>query len=155
MLVPVVAYDRQPKSMDTYRDPFPDIPPISSFPSRKEWEAAVWKKVLARIHGAPSADALDDLLRILTHSSERRRITARAATMARLAQGISYRKIGNELWLSSQTINVIRKGLSERALKSYRSQPRNKKSYSPDHQTTRRTHGRYRRTKYGKIRIPY
>jgi Trp operon repressor len=140
--------------MDTRHIPLTDIPPISSFSSRKEWEAAIWKKLLAQIHNEPSADAVGGTLHILTNPSERHYIVMRAAVMACLKHGMSYRQIGDELWTSPQTISTIKKSVSERELKSYRARPRNKKTYSLERPTARWTHKHYRRTKYGKIRTP-
>jgi predicted transcriptional regulator len=43
----------------------------------------------------------------------------RAAALDRLSTGKSYSEIGEELWLSPQTVSGIKKAASEKSYKSY------------------------------------
>src|SRR3989344_1103039 len=99
--------DRSTSAMP--KKPFINIPPIDAYTSRKEWEGACWKKIL---------ESKDELGLIIT-SFERRNIVLRAAAIDRLFSGKSYRKIGEELWLSPQTISGIQKALKENGYKSH------------------------------------
>ena len=82
----------------------------------------------------------------------------RAAAMEGLAAGKSYRKIGEELWLSPQTISGIKKSLNEKAYRSYleRSKKERKKRIygSGTKPLPSRPSGRRVRTKYGVLYIP-
>ena len=127
------------------------IPPIDNYHSRQEWEIACWRKILES----------KELLSLLVTSHERRNLVRRAAAIDRLISGKSYRKIGNELWLSPQTISAIKKAINERAYRSYleRSQKeRKKRKYSSDPVSAKsraKPRGRPIRTKYGTIYMPY
>ena len=123
------------------------MPPIGDYSSRKEWEAACWKKIVES----------EELLRLLVTSHERHDIVMRAAAIDGLTSGKSYRKIAEELWLSSQTISGIKKALDEKAYKSYleRSKKgRKKRRYSFIETPRRKPKGRPIRTKYGVLYIP-
>lgn len=124
------------------------MPKIENYSSRAEWEKACWRKIMA------SKDLLDTLIA----SSERHDLVMRAAAIDALASGKSYREIGKELWLSPQTISVIRKALTENNYRSYSERgkkERKKKIYSysaePRH---RKSRGTPRKTKYGVVYIP-
>ncbi|MFH0806480.1 MAG: Trp family transcriptional regulator [Candidatus Brennerbacteria bacterium] len=124
------------------------IPSIGNYSSRAAWEAACWRK-LAGSHA---------LLDLFTTASERRDIVMRAAALDLLLAGRSYRTIGDELWVSPQTISGIKKGFKEKGYRSYlvRSKTeRKKKQYaSLYHPRSPRPLGMSRRTKYGTIYIP-
>ncbi|OGY99518.1 MAG: hypothetical protein A2945_01520 [Candidatus Liptonbacteria bacterium RIFCSPLOWO2_01_FULL_52_25] len=83
--------------------------PLGDYTSRKEWEDACWKKIVES----------EELLQLLITSHERHDIVMRAAAIDGLASGKSYRKIAEELWLSSQTISGIKKAMDEKAYRSY------------------------------------
>jgi Trp operon repressor len=127
------------------------IPSINNYHSRQEWETACWRKILES----------KELLSLLITSHERRDLVNRAAAIDRIISGKSYQEIGEELWLSPQTISVIKKAISERAYRSYLERShkeRRKKKYSPNSIPTRskaRLRGRPQRTKYGTIYMPY
>ena len=121
---------------------------INNFNSRKEWQSACWKKILKS----------ESLLTLLTTPHERNDLVMRAAVMSGINSGKSYRKISEELWVSSQTISVIKKAVNEKAYRSYLGRnERKKKEYSVDHRPVHRKwpEGRPRRTKYGTIYMPY
>ena len=128
---------------------FPRIPKVSEYTSRKEWEQAVWDMLVSnKAKGA-------DLFLTLFTPFERRAMVHRIAAVDRIASGVSYREIGNELWLSPQTISAIKKAISEKKYRSYweRSKTERKAkvySESPSDKERRRTYGKRRwKTKYG------
>ena len=124
------------------------LPRLGKYASRKEWEVACWKRLLR----SPGR-----FYQIMT-SYERHDIVMRAAVAHLLSLDLSYRDIGRELWLSPQTISVVKKGLLERGYRSYAVREkveRKKRVYSVDH---RRPHrkipmGQSHRTKYGTIHL--
>ncbi len=124
------------------------IPPVSNYPSRKEWEDACWEKILTS----------KDLLQLLITSHERHDLVMRAAALDRLFLGKSYKQIGEELWLSSQTVSGIKKAAFGNTYKSYlerSKKERKKKIYSSNTKIRKlRPSGTPRRTKYGTIYIP-
>lgn len=85
------------------------MPPVDQYPSRKEWEAASWKRLIC---------ATAKLEPLLT-TGERRALVMRAAALERLAAGVSYRRIADELWLSPQTISALKKSVREQGYRSY------------------------------------
>lgn len=128
---------------------FDRIPKLKDYPSRKEWEGAVWQIILKS----------EELLQLLITENERQDLVMRAAAAAGIASGKSYRKIGDELWLSPQTISVIKKALNEKVYKSYAERSKKeckKKVWSPNKNSEPRKSrplGIPRRTKYGRIYI--
>lgn len=124
------------------------MPAIGNYHSRAEWEDACWRKI----------SVSKDLLELLATSYERHNLIMRAAVIDALASGKTYRQIGNELWLSPQTISGIKKALVEKNYRSYlerSKKERKKKIYS--HNTGRRRFkegGTRHRTKYGIVHIP-
>ena len=98
------------------------------------------------------------VLDLLITSSERHDLILRAAAVDRISSGVSYRKIGEELWVSPQTISGIKKALKENNYRSYldRSKTeRKKKKYSPRFSSGHkpRPSGKRMRTKYGSVYI--
>ena len=124
------------------------LPSVSDYHSRKEWENACWQKILKS----------GDFLGLLVTPYERRNLVLRAAVIDRLRSGKSYRRIGEELWLSSQTISVIKKTISGDGYQSYRQRgktERQKRKYSSFLRPTKiKPRGRPRRTKYGTVYLP-
>lgn len=124
------------------------IPPMSDHSSRAAWEASCWEKITKD----------PTLLNLFTTHSERHDIVMRVAALDRLLAGKSYREIGDELWLSPQTISSIKKAFKEKRYRSYlvRSKTeRKKKQYDPIRPPRPpRPLGMRRRTKYGTIYIP-
>lgn len=123
------------------------LPPLSRFSSRKQWEEACWEVI------SKSKKFLD----IMTTPYERRNIVLRAAVLNCINSGKRYRQIGEELWLSPQTISSIKKSLGESRYKSYRERgksERKRKIYSKnDIQKKGRPSGRPVRTKYGTLYV--
>jgi len=123
------------------------LPPVHSYPSRKEWERACWRKLLKS----------KNLIALLVTNNERRNLVMRAAVTERINAGKRYRQIAEELWLSPQTISSIRKALRENTYRSYRERgktERKKRVYSPDTVSRKKLHGRPVRTKYGIVYLP-
>ncbi len=124
------------------------MPVIGDYHSRAEWETVCWQKILAS----------KDMLELLITSHERHNLIMRAAAVCALNSGKSYRQIGKELWLSSQTISGIKKALTENNYRSYleRSKKERKKKV-PSHMTKTwqyKPKGTPRRTKYGILYMP-
>lgn len=124
------------------------MPPIHQYSSRKEWEIAYWKNILQS----------KDLLDRLTTPHERHLLIMRAAVLDRIDVGKSYRKIGEELWISSQTVSGIKKTLGGNRYQSYRQQSKTKikkKTYSSNtYGSARRKNGKPVKTKYGTVYLP-
>ena len=121
------------------------LPKISAYPSRKVWVEACWQKLLH----------YKDWLNQIITPYELYNIVMRTAVAHRLQTGISYRDIGRELWLSPQTISVIKKSLGEKGYRSYAERgktERRKKVYSVDHSMRpHRRLGAPHKTKYGTV----
>lgn len=125
------------------------LPPIHNYTSRKEWETACWDTI----------SKSKELLQLLITSYERHHLIMRAAALEGLGVGKSYRQIGRELWLSPQTISVIKKAISEKNYRSYlerSKKERKKKKYGSKIISVKSTRprGTPRRTKYGTIYLP-
>ncbi len=130
--------------MDKKRE---NLPPVDHYQSRKEWEEACWKKI----------QKSGELLELLVTPYERHNLVLRVAVMDRIKSGKSYRQIGEELWLSSQTISGIKKAMDRNKYRSYRERgktERKKRIYS-SHTSKKKPYRRYRRTKYGKVYLHY
>lgn len=126
-----------------------DLPLVSSYPSRKDWELACWRKILKS----------EGLLQLLITPHERHDLVMRAAALEGLAAGRSYKTIGEALWLSPQTISGVKKALNEKSYLSYlerSKKERKKRKYSESVSPKKpRPRGRPRRTKYGVVYLPY
>jgi len=127
-----------------------NLPSINECSSRKEWENACWRKIIKS----------EELLELLVTFHERHDLVMRAATLKELALGKGPRQISRELFISSQTINVIKKAMAENNYKSYlerSKKERKKKVYSIDRRSMRRKwpKGRPKRTKFGTIYVNY
>ena len=124
------------------------LPPVNHYSSRKEWEEVCWRKIL---------NSRDFLVSLIT-PYERRNFVLRAAVMDRIRSGKSYRQIGEELWLSSQTISIIKKAINGNGYQSYRQRgktERRKTKYSSFSRPAKiKPQGRPVRTKYGIIHLP-
>ncbi len=124
------------------------IPPISRYPSRKEWEIAVWEMIMR----SPGA------FRVVITPSERHDFVMRVAVIEGIRSGKSYREIGDELWCSPQTISGIKKALREEHYRSYWERgktERKKKVYSKNsfHGTMREPRRRARGPYTGSIQL--
>ena len=125
----------------------PAMPILSDYSSRAEWEKACWRKL----------SASKDILDIISTSSERHDLVMRAAAIESIVSGKSYREIGKELWLSSQTISSIKKALTGNNYRSYSERSkkeRKKRVYSSSKTRKYGPKGRPRRTKYGIVYMP-
>ncbi|KKU91719.1 MAG: hypothetical protein UY23_C0001G0325 [Candidatus Jorgensenbacteria bacterium GW2011_GWA1_48_11] len=125
------------------------LPSVDKFSSRKEWEDVCSRIILN----------YPDLLRLLMTTHERRVLVVRVAALQAIAAGKNYRQIGQELWLSPQTISGIGKAIKERSYRSYLERSKNerkKRIYSDGSVVSKseRRGGLRRRTKYGTIYLP-
>ena len=100
-----------------------------------------------------------ELLDLLATSYEKHNFVIRAAVMERIDNGKQLKKISEELNVSPQTINSIKRVLREDGYKSYRQRgkvERQKKIYSPLRPSRKpRPAGRAVRTKYGTIYVDF
>ena len=124
-----------------------ELPLVSHYSSRKEWESACWNKILKS----------RKLLALLVTPYERHNLVLRAVALERIQSGKKYRQIAEELWLSPQTVSAIKKVMLENGYRSYRQRgkiERKKKMYGSSVTSTqkkKRLPGRPVRTKYGTI----
>jgi hypothetical protein len=139
---------------------FESLPSHKNFATRKEWEAALWRAVIAQClkDGAGSQGVFS----LITSPGERRIIARRAAAIGLLSSGSTYREVGRELWLSPQTISSLTRGLKTRQYESSwqkTKQKRTSKNGSHANQNQNKNKKakfqRYRRTKYGKVPMPF
>jgi len=87
------------------------VPSASKFESRKKWEAAVWKQIVDGLVNTNSTQDLEQALDILLTSHEKQQIVKRASAISLLRQGKTYKEIGEMLWMSPQTVSVIKKSM--------------------------------------------
>lgn len=124
------------------------IPPVKGYLSRNEWETACWQKV----------SASKKLIKLLCTAHERHQFILRVAILERLQVGKSYKEIGEELFVSPQTISTIKKVLDGKLYESYseRSKKERKtKEYSSYNSSKKKKTGKLIRTKYGTKRITH
>ena len=143
---------------DMKRFLFPRIPSVSEYSSRANWEKAVWEIFEAYFKKEKELN----IFSILLTSDERHMVANRIAAVDRILSGASYRKIGEELWLSSQTISSIKKALKDEKYRSYYERgktERKVRKYSPrpiSSEEKARQEGKRRwRTKFGTRYITY
>lgn len=125
------------------------LPLLKDCSSRKEWEEKSWHKILEH----------KKLLQLIITSHEQRDIVMRAAIMEGLTSGKGQRELGRELFVSLQTINVVKKAMAENNYRSYlerSKKERKKRKYSSSSLGTKiKRRGRPVRTKYGIVHMPY
>ncbi len=125
------------------------ITPIDDYPSRQEWENSCWQKLLNS----------KELLQLLVTSYEQHNLVGRAAAIAGLASGKSYRQISKDFFLSLQTVSGAKKAVMESNYRSYlerSKKERKRKEFSPSSLVLAkpRHRGRPVRTKYGTLHLP-
>lgn len=89
----------------------------------------VWDELLDKLSNTKSKKELKRALESLVSEYEKRTILRRLAVNALVQRGKSYKKIGEILWISPQTISAIKKNSFNfaTAYKSYRFSPRKSK----------------------------
>ncbi len=127
-----------------------NLPSADKYSSRKEWENVCWCEIIKS----------EEMLELLATSHERHDLVMRAAVLKELLAGKGPRQISRELFVSFQTIEVVKKSMNENNYRSYlerSKKERKKKVYSVDRRPVRgkRPEGRPRRTKFGTIYMPY
>ena len=139
--------------------PFVAIPNVADHPSRKEWEDAAWRVLVEQLALVRRPEEFLSLFDILITSKERHILVQRATAIGRILSGRSYSEIGEELWLSSQTVSATKKALREYRYRSYRERgkiERKKRVSSRDHGSAERMRDpskRRIRTKYGTLYV--
>ena len=130
------------------------IPTRSEFTGTKqEWEQIAWTKVLDMITGK-TKNEIRLLLDSYLSPEEKKRILYRLATAQWLERGMSYRGIGKEIGVSTQTVNAVRKSKAEQRYKSDRERAKTERQHRPK-KSLSKNERRLRivaRTKYGVIR---
>ncbi|MDO8664862.1 MAG: Trp family transcriptional regulator [Candidatus Liptonbacteria bacterium] len=125
------------------------IPEREKYSSRKEWEEVLWQKI----------SESKELLSTLLTSYERRNLIVRAAILKGLSLGKGQRQLSRELSVSLQTINSVKKAITEKSYRSYSERgkkERKKREYSSSSFGTKiKRRGRPVRTKYGIVHMPY
>lgn len=125
---------------------FITIPPISKYNSRKEWESECWKNVVKDMISLQS----------FITSHERHNIIMRVAVSQMINSGRSYKEIGNELWISPQTISGTVKTIKGDKYQSYREQSKGKQVKNRAFPVPIRLLKRRRvRTKFGTTYVSY
>ncbi len=125
---------------------FSAIPPISKYNSRKEWESECWKNIVK--------DKIS--LQSFITSYECHNIIMRVAVSQMINSGKSYKEIGNELWISPQTISGIVKSINRDKYQSYREESNGKQVKSQVSSVPNRQIKRRRvRTKFGTTYVSY
>ncbi len=99
-------------------DIFSNLPLLTEFPTRVQWEAAVWEILAHRLTQIQSETELKKTIQLLMTGKERRTLTYRALAISRIHSRIGPREIERELWLTRQTISAIKNGLLENEYKS-------------------------------------
>ncbi|MEK7498950.1 MAG: Trp family transcriptional regulator [Patescibacteria group bacterium] len=143
--------------------PFPpkpnfQIPHVKKYKSHSLWSDAAWNALLSYLTSFQNKDALKLFIEIITTPDERAMITRRAAIIERVLNKIHYRAICEELRITPQTLNSLKKALSEKQYRSYRERgktERTKRTYSPLPEKTKRKSIQKRRTKFGTISMPF
>lgn len=102
------------------------LPLLTDFPTRQQWEAAVWEILTNRLAQVSTGEDVRQILGFLISPTHRRSILYRALTASRLASGIGTREISRELWITRQTIGAIKHSLAERSYQSARTVQHNR-----------------------------
>lgn len=85
---------------------------LKDFSSRKEWEEFLWEEVLGFILESKDKSGLKQKLESLFSKHERSLALRRLTAILLLKEGLSYRKIGEILWVAPATISTIKKSFS-------------------------------------------
>jgi len=76
-----------------------------------KWLKNLWDKLLDKLVSVKSKKDLKQILESLLSEDEKKMILRRLAVIALVRSGKSYRKIGEILWTSPQTISTIKKNI--------------------------------------------
>jgi Trp operon repressor len=130
----------------------PEIPPVSSFNTRKEWEAAMRRAMDLYFLKSPAKAAR--LFLILTTPQERRDFMLRMAIADRLIKGMSYRHINYEIGVYGQKISEVKKAADKMKYVGYYERSKTERKKKPVFKSFKTESGSMRRphqTKYGKV----
>jgi Trp operon repressor len=141
---------------------FQKLPSAKNYTSKNQWQSAAWLILVKELHNLKSLNEVNEILNLIVSPQDKKRITLRAKAINRLEEKISYRKINEELGVSLQTLNNIKKSLQEPEYKGYWQRERKEKEQIKQKEKWQKRQARkpfspkrYRRTKYGRIRINY
>ncbi len=82
--------------------------------SAEEWQEALWDKLIDELSKLKTKQELKNVIEKLISDYERKFILRRLATATLVRQGISYKEIGETLWISPSTISAIKKNILSR-----------------------------------------
>ncbi len=134
------------------------MPRVADYPSRSVWEEAAWHALITYFATLQKPKDIDAMLRILITSHERSLFMRRMTAINRILEKKTYQEIGEELFLTAQTVSTIKKALRSEHYRSYHERSkteRKKRIYSPIKSSPFKKDPslRTRRTKYGTIKI--
>ena len=82
----------------------------------EKWQEQLWKKLLYRIAQVHSKEVVEYILKKLLSDHEKRILLKRLAVIALIKSGRSYREISEILWLSPNTVSMIKKNFFDSTL---------------------------------------
>ena len=145
------------KKLKSYADLFYALPHPSAFSPRRAWDEAAWNALVARLHRSASPLLFKEALTTLMTALERARVVRRAAALSLFLEGLSYRAIGRELWITPDTVSAIKKAAHKRQYTSRWPRTRKlqeeklRKAAEKEWERRNAPTGYYRRTKYGRL----
>ena len=77
----------------------------------EEWQETLWNNLLEKLVKLESKNELQKVLEGLLAEDEKKMILRRLAAAVLIREGVSYRKIGEMLWISPATISSIKKNM--------------------------------------------
>ncbi|OGY63592.1 MAG: hypothetical protein A3I24_01460 [Candidatus Harrisonbacteria bacterium RIFCSPLOWO2_02_FULL_41_13b] len=82
----------------------------------EKWQEQLWKKLLYRLSQTRSKEAVEYILTKLLSNHEKRILLKRLAVMTLIKSRRSYREISEILWLSPNTVSMIKKNFFDSTL---------------------------------------
>lgn len=86
----------------------------------KKLQEKVWREFLLQLKNTDSVKKFDDILNALLSSDEEFILKRRLAIKFLLEQNKKHKEISEILGVSRQTINAVKKSISEKSYKTYR-----------------------------------
>ena len=147
------------KSTEKASELFKKISSPKDFAPRRKWAEHAWPELLHILHSIKSFDEFQSALNIIVGDFEKKKMITHAKTIVRIKEGVSYRKINEELGTSLQTTSNIKKALEIGNYQGYWLRERKEKENIKQREKLIRRQAQEgpatrsgRRTKYGKIR---
>jgi len=82
----------------------------------EKWQEQLWKKLLYRLSQTRSKEAVEYIFTKLLSDHEKRILLKRLAVMTLIKSGRSYREISEILWLSPNTVSMIKNNFFDSTL---------------------------------------